>query len=116
VEKNYVIYLLRDPRDGLVHYVGQTKQPELRLENHRQGRAGRGSRDCRDWEISLVAQGLCCECEIVEEDLTAQEADAKERWWIAHGLECGWPLTNLVCGVGQRGSGGKENEGKGRSS
>lgn len=30
----------------------------------------------------------------------ASELDQAERWWIAFGWACGWPLTNLTAGGG----------------
>lgn len=96
MDNSYVIYLLWDPRNGDVRYVGQTKYPERRLADHRRGLLKRGH--CRCWERLLIEQGLCCETAIVEEALTDIEANDRERWWIAYARQLAWPLTNATDG------------------
>ena len=90
------MYLLWDPRNGDVRYVGQTKYPERRLADHRRGLLKRGH--CRCWERLLIEQGLCCETAIVEEGLTDAEVNDRERWWISYARQWAWPLTNATDG------------------
>ena len=96
MENPYVVYLLWDPRNGDVRYVGQTKEPEKRFRYHRRGAIRKGH--CQIWERSLVKDGLCCETAIVEEGLTEGEVGERERWWIAYARAWGWPLTNHTDG------------------
>lgn len=97
----YVVYLLWDPRDGTVRYLGKTKDPEGRLAAHRQAKS-RAER-CEEWEGQLAKLGLCCQCAIVEEGLTSGEAEECERRWIEFGYKFGWGLTNTRCYLGNDG-------------
>jgi hypothetical protein len=98
----YAVYLLWDPRNGNIRYVGRTRQLKYRLRAHQGGYVSKSP--CRNWEISLIAEGLSCEASIVESNLSADQADVRERWWIAYGRNCGWDLTNASRG----GTGGQE--------
>jgi predicted GIY-YIG superfamily endonuclease len=89
----YAIYLLWDPTDGKIRYVGKAKEPEKRFAAHRRGK-GDATR-CAEWESWLVKQDLCCQCAIVCEGLGREEANERERWWIELGYKRGWPLTNM---------------------
>jgi hypothetical protein len=91
------VYLLWDPRNGDIRYIGKTIQLAKRLRQHQVGCTTVG-KNCRKWEASLVDLGLCCECTVVEDRLTDAEADQQERWWSAYGRQCGWPLTNRTHG------------------
>ncbi len=91
----HVVYLLWDPRNGDIRYVGQTKRPERRFWDHRHARTKCSS---HDWELSLIEQGLCCEVSVVEEGLTNDEANERERWWVAYGGDWDWPLMNIADG------------------
>jgi hypothetical protein len=91
-----VVYLLWDPRNGNIRYVGKTSRPQSRFGEHIRGDTRKCH--CRSWELSLIAQGLCCEISVVEDGLTAGESNESEKWWIAYGKQCGWPLTNHTDG------------------
>lgn len=92
----YVVYLLWDPRNGDIRYIGKTCSPKKRFEQHRY--AYHSGRYCRNWELLLRKEGLSCEVSIVEEEVSAIDAAERERWWIAYGRSCGWRLTNLTSG------------------
>ena len=96
MENQYVVYLLWDPRNGDVRYVGLTHNPQTRFGQHRRGTNAAGY--CRNWEWSLIREGLSCEWAIVEDGLTLDDANEKEKWWIAYGRQCNWPLTNITDG------------------
>lgn len=98
MDESYVIYLLWDPRNGEIRYVGQTKDLKSRFSNHR---TGHGTKcHCRNWELSLIGEGLRCEIAVVEEGLTSELANDRERWWITYGRQYDWPLTNHTDGGG----------------
>ena len=98
MSEGYVIYLLWDPRNGDIRYVGQTKDPQRRFHDHQAG-TGRQTH-CRNWERSLVKQRLCCEVAVVDDGLALDVANVRERWWIAYARQWGWPLTNDTDGGG----------------
>ena len=95
-KRSHIVYLLWDPRNGDIRYVGKTCSPERRFSKHRCGNHTMGH--VRNWEKSLVKLGLCCEWAIVEDGLTDDEVGGRERWWITYGRQYGWPLTNLTDG------------------
>jgi hypothetical protein len=88
------IYGLKDPRDGLVYYVGKSNDPDTRLIQHLEKRSNPHK---IAWIESLEAEGLTPELVILE---TVDRANWKEseRYWIALGREEGWPLTNILDG------------------
>lgn len=47
--------------------------------------------------MSLLAAGMDYEIAILENG-TPESLSTQERWWIAFGRGCGWPLTNLTDG------------------
>jgi hypothetical protein len=91
--KTLYIYGLKDPRDGLIHYVGQTKRPERRLSEHLWLDRGRGHKG--KWIAELKVQGIRPEM-IILSQVTRSEIDEEECLWIAKGRELGWPLTNVA--------------------
>jgi len=89
------IYALRDPRDGLVYYVGKTRHPSWRLQSHIEERGGNKAK--RRWLDDLRQHGLTPEMAILEK-ADAYTWQDTERLWIAKGREQGWPLTNIRSG------------------
>lgn len=93
-----LIYGLIDPITLLIRYVGLTSTGTKRPTHHR--RASCPDTYCRRWVTSLQRLGLDYEIvtlEVVDEEKRLAET---ERWWIAYGRACGWPLTNLTEGGG----------------
>lgn len=97
-----------DPRTRLVFNVGQSKQGLNRPRQHWYVACG----NCKKYVDELRAAGLKYEVVVLEELQPDQIArwcwwwagmnssalcDA-ERWWIAYGRACGWPLTNILAG------------------
>lgn len=94
------IYLLVDPRDNHVRYVGQTAgDPKRRLYTHlRAGKNNAHTMSAR-WIRGLLAEDLKPEMRIVERDITERLLlNALEREWIANGKFIGWKLTNHTAG------------------
>lgn len=85
------IYSLTDPFTGNVRYIGQSTHPKERLAAHC------NEKSCchrANWIKSVIRRGKRPLMEILEEIAPDADWQAAERWWIAHGRERGWPLTN----------------------
>ena len=85
------IYGLKDPRDGLIHYIGKSNTPKLRIEDHL---ADKESNEIKvQWIETLLSDDLLPELVILEE-VDRKGWSENERQWIAKGNLEGWPLTN----------------------
>lgn len=95
------IYALTDPRDGIVRYIGQTVEPSHRRAKHVYKNAG--TPKCQ-WIQGLKSEGLRVDLSILEvvESELADEADDRERRWIARAQMFGCDLLNRHSG-GRRG-------------
>ena len=82
----FFIYLLVDPRDGAVRYVGCTIDPDTRLSAHESSaRVGKESpKD--DWIRELHAIGLAPLLRVIGEAATVGAAACLEQEWIVHHL------------------------------
>lgn len=91
------IYVLRDPRDGAVRYVGQTVSPKNRLSSHiAEARKGSSYR-CHRWIMELQ-RGLLKPLMEVIDHVPLREADAAEMRWIKVYRDSGSDLTNHTAG------------------
>ena len=91
-----IIYGLVDPRTLLVRYVGRSSTGVQRPRQHRR-RAAHERNHKASWIRSLLALGL--DYTIVVLEVVHKDAlDSAERFWIAYGNACGWPLTNHTAG------------------
>lgn len=111
---NYVksiIYGLVDPRDMLIHYVGKSVQglKRARAHQYQDKRAGNPSRLA--WLNELSSSGRRYDIAVLEcisaphtslcwwwTGLNTSPLNDAERWWIAYGRACGWPLLNQTAG------------------
>ena len=90
--REWEIYTLSDPRDGVVWYVGATYQRKTRFLSHlREARSGRGSRKC-NWLRTLLALNLEPTFTVIESG--QGDWQAAERRWIAHYRDQNHFLTN----------------------
>lgn len=89
-----LIYLLSDPRSGIVRYVGRTENLEQRLEDHMKLK---GNARKRSWIQELLILGIRPVVWIWEkvsrEDWQRAEREAIA-WWDQHGAD----LTNITEG------------------
>lgn len=92
------IYGLVDPRTLLVRYVGSSTRGLRRPRQHGEPYRLRTHNHKNAWIKSLHAFGLDYEIVILEETSSREVLPALERFWIAYGRACGWPLTNLTDG------------------
>jgi hypothetical protein len=101
----YLIYALKDPRDGRIYYVGATAVGLRRTRRHRSPSAIRGANNPEKaaWLKSLPSRvGLPYDVEILEEFASKQELWSGDRCaearWICALRSSGEPLTNRALG------------------
>jgi hypothetical protein len=90
------IYVLIDPRDGAVRYVGKTSHPCTRRSDHMSEARGSTGNHRLHWLRALLALGLEPSLEVIEE--VAGNGNEEERRWIAAYREEGHDLVNATDG------------------
>ena len=97
-DPDFLIYGLIDPRSRFIRYVGLSATGMARPRRHRypSRQVGYSHREC--WLRELVSAGLDFQIAILEVTSSRDNLPELERWWIAFGRACGWPLTNLTDG------------------
>ncbi len=93
----FLVYGLVDPRTCMVRYVGKSCSGLSRPRQHSKRGPSTGPH-CSAWVGQLQANGLGYEIAILETRESSEGLSDAERWWIAYGRACGWPLTNLTDG------------------
>lgn len=88
------IYLLIDPDSNQVRYVGQTRNPILRMNQHLKDRPLRPTYKS-NWIQSLLVAGKEPRMELIETCAIA-DLDQREEFWIAEHLALGCRLTNTI--------------------
>ena len=91
------VYVLKDPRDGAVRYVGLSYRPEYRLKEHLYT-AKHGRYHVHRWIGCLLKEGVSPVMEIVEDKIEDGKHGEVERSWIQHFKSEGCKLTNLTDG------------------
>lgn len=100
------VYVLKDPRDGEIRYVGATTNcPRGRRKAH-MDRATNGRTRKNAWLFGLKQVDMIADVSVVEcGEWTLDELAAAETWWIEHLRNTGHHLVNQVNGGnGWRGS------------
>jgi len=92
-----LIYGLIDPRTLLIRYVGKSLTGLRRPQQHRHCNPRTSGPHCINWIKQLLAEGFCYEIAILDHG-RKEILSVLERYWIAFGRACGWPLTNLTAG------------------
>ncbi len=88
------VYILVDPRDSRIRYVGQTYDPDRRYKDHlRSARNGYTSQAKFEWLQSLQ-QCKMRPAMVIVEVTTGHYALARESYWIARLSFAGAPLLN----------------------
>lgn len=106
-ENTVYIYVLVDPRDDMIRYVGKTINLRARYACHCCPKEGNGLYVKR-WLKQLKDQNLYPVMELLEictDDIWKE----REIYWIAMGKELNWPITNLTKG-GETTTGYKHTE------
>lgn len=97
IDKDAVVYGMKDPRDGLFYYVGQTTDLGERIRQHLSLSPYDGSQEKREWIRSLSANGAEPVVEVLEE-CGIYECRTREREWIIKLRMQGHPLANREYG------------------
>jgi len=92
MKRTVYIYTLTDPRDGLVHYVGRTNNPQRRKYEHQKRTDIQTSRSYLPWRESLIAVGLVPIFKVVEE--VVWPGIVAEKMWMKELRSQGHPLVN----------------------
>jgi hypothetical protein len=90
----YLIYALVDPETGITRYIGLTRWPEQREEQHLKD--DRSNKAKQGWIDDLASRGrqpYMRRLEVVKGGLEAAE---REMMWIQVMLEAGMDLVNVV--------------------
>jgi hypothetical protein len=93
-----VIYDLVDPESHLVGYIGRTHEQKKRMQKHLKDFAdvGRGEYYSKaTWMYDLHKKGLQPTMKVLREVEIAPMSIEWERRYILHGIQQGWPLTNM---------------------
>jgi hypothetical protein len=93
-----IIYGLVDPRTWLIRYVGMSTSGATRPAMHRQPHSLRRVSRKNGWLKSLFASGLDYTVVVLDTAWLKESLPRLERFWIAYGRACGWPLTNHTDG------------------
>jgi predicted GIY-YIG superfamily endonuclease len=91
MDKTVYIYVLRDPRNNTVRYVGKTKHPKQRANGHKY--AGFPSWRGGLWQREMKKDGVKPILQVIEECSEADGA-AREKYWIKKLSET-CPLLNV---------------------
>jgi len=94
----FLIYGLVDPRTRLIRYVGLSSSWLTRPRNHKARRGLQGRTHKENWIAELLRSGLDYEIVVLDTVAAKDALPAAERFWIAYGRACGWPLTNATDG------------------
>lgn len=89
------IYVLIDPRDYRIRYVGKTINPKRRLRGHCTYLKSRSHRT--HWLNQLKKENIRPILQVVEKCSESIWSE-REMWWISYGRGCGWNLTNTTDG------------------
>jgi len=94
--KSTSIYILRDPRDKAIRYVGKTVDPKKRYQHWK--RESEDDTWKANWFRCLIEAGECFIMEIVEVVPSGGNWAEAERRWIKYYRDMGCDLTNLSDG------------------
>ncbi len=92
------VYVLRDPRNGAIRYVGITHNPHRRLRQHVLARKARTGRHVRSWVLHLRRRMMVPQMEIQCEFPSREQACMMELLMIAELKKQGAKLVNSTDG------------------
>lgn len=89
------IYILSDPRDNQIRYVGKTDNPQRRFSMHLIEKD-----PCykRNWIKQLLSNNLQPIMTVIEEIPENQDWEEREKYWISYYRSTGHNLTNMTDG------------------
>jgi len=85
------IYVLGDPRDGEIRYIGQTSNLRRRLIEHLKMQ---NSFEMNKWICSLIKDGLKPIIFGIERVSSGRKSNSAERRWVRECLKSGCQLLN----------------------
>lgn len=103
-----LIYGLVDPQDSLIHYIGKSSTGMKRPLQHREPNS-RKRKNAKNVWLDSMPNGMTYDVVVLETvrnpgtaghlcwwwtGINATALNDAERWWIAYGRACGWPLVN----------------------
>jgi hypothetical protein len=91
------IYGLKDPNTQEIRYIGKSDNPKKRYASHLALSKADVNKHKKRWIASLKRTGQKPELVILERISDKQWQD-RECWWIQHGRDSGWKLTNIADG------------------
>ena len=91
------IYALEDPNTNEVRYIGKSDAPKSRCANHLAMSKADVNIHKKRWIAKLKRNGQKPNL-IILERVPEREWQDRERWWIQHGRDSSWPLTNIASG------------------
>src|SRR3990167_7247658 len=96
----YKIYILREPKDNAIRYVGQTIQKiEYRYAHHiGNAKKSREHNHKSNWIKSLLRDGLLPKVELIKEYNNQEDCDTDEIFFINTFRQIGYKLTNSTIG------------------
>lgn len=92
------IYGLADPRDGIIRYIGKSKNLRRRMARHMSAMNLEKKHHAAAWLRSIVVAGLSPSVIVVESLNDADDWAAREIFWIAHFRSLGHDMTNFTDG------------------
>ena len=90
----YTIYVLVDPRDNQVRYVGATNNPARLLKSHFLTKDDNQAKN--NWFAELALNGQEPMLKVLEVTEDKEVANQRETYWIMHYIRSGAKLTNIV--------------------
>lgn len=93
----FLVYALRDPRDGTIRYIGQSTRGIQRARASSRAHVADGPRKA-EWIRSLNEAGGSPEVVVLQECVDRKELDRVERRWIQHYRALCVGLTNMADG------------------
>lgn len=96
ITMNVYVYTLEHPTTKEIRYVGKTKNPKMRFQNHMNKGHNKTSHKT-NWIESLKREGLRPVMKVLDE-VSNEEWKYWEKFWIALCTEWGFSLTNHTSG------------------
>lgn len=97
--KDFLIYVLSDPRTGEIRYVGKSSSNLQRPRHHSTPAKLAKDRSYKaNWVRSLLRLGIRPVVEVVEDFDSFESLNEAERFWIFQFRALGFRLTNLTNG------------------
>ena len=95
---NVYIYVLVDPRDNRIRYVGKTNDVKMRMYKHLFEAKNDKIKHKNVWITGIIQSGYNAPILNVIEECSEEVWQERERFWIKHYRDLGCDLTNLTDG------------------